>query len=195
MSDRFSKTKKQLIDVARELFARKGKSHVTMNDIAEASNKGRRTIYTYFSNKNAVYQAVIRYELDLVIEELKKNESTDMDATRKLRNHILLHLRTIKRAVERNGTLRAAFFNDILEVERYRKHLDNTERCIIRSILEEGVLSQEFEAINTETTSIVILYAIKGLEVPYIKNNIGTDLQENSTDIVDFFFKGIRKIQ
>lgn len=193
MSDRFSKTKKQLIDVARELFARKGKSRVTMNDIAEASNKGRRTLYTYFSNKNDVYQAVIKQELDLVICELRENAKLNVGAYNKLRNHILLHLRAIKRAVERNGTLRAAFFNNILEVERYRKHLDNIEKGIIGAILHEGVASQEFEQMDTEVTSIVILYAIKGLEVPYIRNSIGTDTQGNSTDIVDFFFKGIRK--
>ena len=36
MSERISKTKKQLIDVARELFASNGKKNLTMNDIAEA---------------------------------------------------------------------------------------------------------------------------------------------------------------
>ena len=42
-----SKTRDILIEVARQLFARKGIENTTMNDIAEASDKGRRTIYTY----------------------------------------------------------------------------------------------------------------------------------------------------
>ena len=47
-----SKTRDMLIDVARQLFAKDGVENTTMNDIAKASNKGRRTLYTYFKNKN-----------------------------------------------------------------------------------------------------------------------------------------------
>ena len=43
-----SKTRERLIEVARQLFARKGVENTTMLDIANASDKGRRTIYTYF---------------------------------------------------------------------------------------------------------------------------------------------------
>ena len=42
MSLSTSKTRKKLIDVSRELFALRGKKNITMNDIAEASKKGRR---------------------------------------------------------------------------------------------------------------------------------------------------------
>ena len=53
-----------LIEVARQLFAENGKKDVTMNDIAAASKKGRRTLYTYFNNKEEIYRAVIDKELD-----------------------------------------------------------------------------------------------------------------------------------
>jgi AcrR family transcriptional regulator len=59
-----SKTRQMLVDVARQLFAKSGKNNVTMNDIATASQKGRRTLYTYFKNKNDIYLAVIDRELN-----------------------------------------------------------------------------------------------------------------------------------
>lgn len=46
-----SKTRDKLIEVARQLFTNKGVENTTMNDIAAASEKGRRTIYTYFKSK------------------------------------------------------------------------------------------------------------------------------------------------
>ena len=46
-----NKTRDKLIEVARQLFVHKGIENTTMNDIANASDKGRRTIYTYFKNK------------------------------------------------------------------------------------------------------------------------------------------------
>ena len=38
-----SKTRNILVDVARQLFAKHGLENTTMNDIAIASGKGRRT--------------------------------------------------------------------------------------------------------------------------------------------------------
>lgn len=38
------KTRAKLVDVARQLFAKKGVEDTTMNDIAQASKKGRRTL-------------------------------------------------------------------------------------------------------------------------------------------------------
>ena len=57
-----SKTRERLIEVARQLFVRKGVENTTMLDIANASDKGRRTIYTYFKNKREIHQAVIERE-------------------------------------------------------------------------------------------------------------------------------------
>ena len=54
-----SKTRQKLVDVARQLFAKNGIANTTMNDIAVASGKGRRTLYTYFNRKEDVYSAVI----------------------------------------------------------------------------------------------------------------------------------------
>ena len=49
-----SKTRQKLVDVARQLFAKNGIANTTMNDIAKASGKGRRTLYTYFMIKETV---------------------------------------------------------------------------------------------------------------------------------------------
>ena len=56
------KTRDKFIEVARQLFARKGVENTTMNDIASASDKGRRTIYTYFKSKREIFNAVIESE-------------------------------------------------------------------------------------------------------------------------------------
>ncbi|MDD4157807.1 MAG: TetR/AcrR family transcriptional regulator, partial [Proteiniphilum sp.] len=66
MTSAISKTKKNLIDVAQQLFARKGVENTTMNDIAEASHRGRRTLYTYFSSKYDIYKAVVESELNVL---------------------------------------------------------------------------------------------------------------------------------
>ena len=61
-----SKTRAKLVDVARQLFAKKGVDDTTMNDIAVASKKGRRTLYTYFKSKEDIYMAVVESELEML---------------------------------------------------------------------------------------------------------------------------------
>ena len=65
-----SKTRQKLVDVARQLFAKSGFENTTMNDIAVASGKGRRTLYTYFKSKEDVYYAVIESELERLSDKM-----------------------------------------------------------------------------------------------------------------------------
>lgn len=186
-------TKKMLIEVARQLFAKYGKKEVTMNDIAEASKKGRRTLYTYFNNKEEIYKDVIDKELDQILEKLKVVSSQKTEPDVKLKNHILAHLDAVKCAVNRNGSLRADFFRDIFEVDRKRRKIDIQEIALIRLIVTEGIEKNIFKRMDIELSSIIIFYAIKGLEVPYIRQNISTEFEKNKNSIVEFVFMGIKK--
>lgn len=193
MSKKMSNTKKMLIEVARELFAKNGKKEVTMNDIAEASKKGRRTLYTYFNNKEEIYKAVIDKELEQVLERLYLVAAENKEPDVKLTNHILTHLDAIKYVVTRNGSLRADFFHDIYEVERTRRKIDVKEIVLIRSILVEGVEKKIFKRMDPDLSAMIIFYAIKGLEVPYIRQNISEDFEKNKNSIVEFVFQGIKR--
>ena len=188
-----SNTKKMLIEVARQLFAANGKKDVTMNDIAEASKKGRRTLYTYFNNKEEIYKAVIDKELLQILERLNIVSAQKMEPDEKLKNHILTHLDAVRSAVNRNGSLRADFFRDIFEVERKRRKIDVQEIALIRAIISEGIEKNIFKRMDVELSSIIIFYAIKGMEVPYIRQNISAEFEKNKNSIVEFVFMGIKK--
>jgi AcrR family transcriptional regulator len=188
-----SNTKKMLIEVARQLFAENGKKDVTMNDIAEASKKGRRTLYTYFNNKEEIYKAVIDKELDTILDRLTVVSTQKTEPDIKLTNHILTHLDAVKNVVERNGSLRADFFHDIYEVERKRRKIDVMEIALLRSIILEGIEKNIFKRMDIDLSSMIIFYAIKGLEVPYIRQNISLEFERNKNSIVDFIFTGIKK--
>ena len=105
-----SKTKAKLVDVARQLFAKMGVENTTMNDIALASKKGRRTLYTYFKSKEDIYLAVVESELDILSDMMKHVVEKDIQPDEKLMEMIYTHLDAVKEVVFRNGTLRANFF-------------------------------------------------------------------------------------
>lgn len=174
------KTKAKLVDVARQLFAKKGVEATTMNDIAVASKKGRRTLYTYFKNKDQIYMAVVESELKMLSDTMDKVARKPTVPDKKILELITTHLDIIKMAVYRNGTLRADFFRDIWRVEAMRKYFDSNEIKLFREVLKEGKDQGLFDIDNVEITADILHYCIKGIEVPYIRGQIGEDLDDET---------------
>jgi AcrR family transcriptional regulator len=167
-----SKTRQTLVDVARQLFAKNGLAGTTMNDIAVASGKGRRTLYTYFSRKEDVYYAVIESELERLSDKLDEVAAKKTLPQDKIIELIYTHLSMIKETVVRNGNLRAEFFRNIWTVDEIQ---------LFRKVYAEGKADGEFDIDNVELVADITHYCIKGLEVPFIYGRLGHGLTEESS--------------
>ena len=176
-----SRTKDKLIDVARQLFAHKGVENTTMNDIAVASGKGRRTLYTYFNSKEEVYSAVIESELERLSDKLDEVAAMKMRPLDKVIELIYTHLIMIRETVVRNGNLRAEFFRNIWMVEKARKNFDEDEIELLRKVYSEGKADGEFDIDNVDLVADITHYCIKGLEVPFIYGRLGHGLNVESS--------------
>lgn len=168
-----SKTRQKLIDIARQLFAKNGVANTTMNDIAVASGKGRRTLYTYFNSKEEVYSAVIESELERLSDKLDEVAAMKMRPLDKVIELIYTHLIMIRETVVRNGNLRAEFFRNIWMVEKVRKKFDDYEIDLFRKVYQEGKADGEFDIDDVNLVADITHYCIKGLEVPFIYGRIG----------------------
>lgn len=176
-----TKTRQKLLEVARELFAHKGLETTTMNDIAAASGRGRRTLYTYFRNKEEIYYAVIEEELERLSEKMDEVAVMDVEPEEKIFTLIYTHLNIIRDTVARNGTLRAEFFRNIWMVEKVRKAFDVEEHRILQKVLQEGVDKGRFRIENVGLMADIFHYSVKGLEVPYIYDRLGVGMSEDET--------------
>lgn len=175
------KTRNHLIDVARKLFAQKGLNGTTMNDIAKTSGKGRRTLYAYFANKEDIYSAVIKTEVDRISVKMEEVAARDMEPELKITTLIYTHLNMVREAVVRNGNLRAEFFRNIWMVEKVRKAFDHEELELYRRVIKEGCEKGQFHVKNEDLLADVIHYCIKGLEVPYIFGRLRNGMTEDSS--------------
>ncbi len=178
------KTRKALVDAARALFAKKGFDETTMNDIAQASGKGRRTVYTYFKNREEIYYAAIEGEIDRMSERLREAVAKNISAEDKLVKIIYTHLSLVRDAVNRNGNLRGEFFRNIWLVEKVRKNFDMTERELLAQCLLEGMRQGEFEDVDVRLAVDIIHFSVKGLEVPYIYGRLGASASQTSMPVV-----------
>ncbi|MBE6310184.1 MAG: TetR/AcrR family transcriptional regulator [Bacteroidales bacterium] len=190
-----SKTRDKLIEVARQLFAQKGEENTTMNDIAVASEKGRRTIYTYFKNKREILNAVVKAESDKIVEKLIDIPRQPLPPEQKLINFIFIRFEIIKELVFRNGSLRAGFFRDIRKVDRARRATISKEASILKQILSEGVEKGVFRVRHIEETASVMILALQGMDVSYVRNSfaeLGIEKLKLREYIKDFILNGIK---
>ncbi len=175
------KTRQLLVDVARELFAKKGFENTTMNDIAVASGKGRRTLYTYFRNKEEIYYAVIEGELERLSERMDEVANMDLALDEKMVTLIYTHLNVIRETVARNGSLRAEFFRNIWMVEKVRKKFDVEERNIFERVLQQGCDQGLFDVDKVKFLANLFHYSLRGLEVPHIYDRIGGNVDNRGS--------------
>lgn len=147
-----SKTREKLIEVARQLFVHKGVDNTTMNDIATASDKGRRTIYTYFQSKVEIYKAVIERESDRQVARLRAiAEDTSLPADVRLSEFLLA---SCTPSIDNTGkgfeSFLSMFSRDFKKMQRVRKIAYDKEHALADAILEEGIQSGIFDKIQCE---------------------------------------------
>ena len=190
------KTREKFIEVARQLFARKGVENTTMNDIASASDKGRRTIYTYFKSKREIFNAVIDNESEQLLQRLRVIVAQAISPEEKLREYVDCRLQTMREIVSRNGSLRAGFFRDVRKVDRARAIISRKEAALLMEILREGIETGDFEIESVKESALIIVNAIQGLDVPYIRDGLSQYGMEDNTIqrvITDLILHGIVK--
>jgi Transcriptional regulator len=196
MSETTSKTREILINAARQVFARKGIERTTMNDIATASKKGRRTLYMYFKNKEEISSIVIENEMERLYDMLEAVEKKDLPADEKLMTFIYTRLDAFKATVTRNGSLRANFFHDSWHVAKVRKRYNLQEIALIKKILNSGIKEGIFFVNDVETTALIIHYSLKGIEVPYIRGLLGESpdkITQRKDSVMKLILNGIKK--
>lgn len=190
------KTRQLFIQHARQLFAEQGYNATTMNAIAKSAGKGRRTLYNYFGTKSDVYLAVIKGELELLYEELKKFVYEPMNASQKLMTFIAKRQNAVGEVVQRNGTLNAEFFNNIAIVERSRMRFDVLERRLIMKMLNDGMEDGSFRQLDVKRSAVLIHSCLKGLEVPFLTGQLGKDdleLVKTFRVVKSLILEGIKK--
>ena len=167
-----------------------------MNDIAAASDKGRRTIYTYFKSKRDIFNAVIESESDDLLRNLGSIVTKPISPEPKLREYVATRMETMREIVSRNGSLRAGFFRDVRKVDRARSVISKKEIKMLMRILHEGVVLGVFDIPHLKEWAIIITNSINGFDVPYIRNSLteyGIDKTDMPRMISDLILNGIRK--
>ncbi len=180
------KTREKLIEVARQLFVHKGLENTTMNDIANASEKGRRTIYTYFKSKKEIYNAVLEYESDRMVAAMKEIAESSLDPEAKLSNFLTLRLEQGTTNSSPYSSLKSLFKFDLRRMERIRRMVLDKESLLLKSILDEGIAAGVFDPTRTALASQFLIECISSMYFTEIDHETTSKLPVIQANFVQF---------
>lgn len=125
-----------------------------MLDIANASSKGRRTIYTYFRNKREIHQAVVERESEQLVARERRIQQSSMTAVEKLESFFRTRF-ALMFASEHERQSDTLSLRNLLEwnrVSKARRLAARKELEILKCILDEGVAHGAKTVPSSKTT-------------------------------------------
>lgn len=190
-----SRTRERLIDVARQLFVRQGIEKTTMNDIATASDRGRRTIYTYFRTKNEIFEAVVASEVNRIISDLQKTMAAETGATNRLRALINFRVNIARENLPQYEVwYKTLFSSNVKRAQAVRAMVTTQLMEIIHTILRQGVASGEFDAVQASRGASVLTMLVRGADWTIVRRSESEmELYDHwQAQCIDFIIDGLR---
>lgn len=182
-----------ILETARNIFQRFGFAKTSIGDIANAARKGRRTVYTYFENKEEIYKAVIKKEVDVLRGKLSEVIFSESNAQEKLKDYLVTRMMTINELANYYDALRNDYLKDFKIIENIRVDFDNQEISMISEILTDGVENNEFRIDNINLTAKAIVVAMKGFEIPFFIEKVDQNIEGQLNSLIEILFNGILK--
>ncbi|MBC8450818.1 TetR/AcrR family transcriptional regulator [bacterium] len=153
----------EILAAAGMVFGQYGIRKTTMGDILQAAGVARATLYKYFPSKEDVFAAVLRRELEDILECMEQAVA-DAETTRgKLRAAIVTHTRMVRQKVNTYRVTMKLLAEIMPLPNEHASTMAAELQRIFARILEDGVEAGEIAVKDIELTSLTLVYALKGI--------------------------------
>lgn len=180
--------REQIIEKASELFAQRDFHAVQMDEIAEAANVAKGTLYNHFSSKEDLYISTIRTRLQNLADLLRTKYKSRDDPWKNMRSFVLHYEKFMIRhhhffrILRKCDTLFLNGSNGELSTIRQRT------RGTLEQVLEKGAQLGQFRNVEPEATANLIL----GMIESQVLTNLNNGHRENGFDtILDLLENGL----
>lgn len=184
-------TRIEILKSAAIAFRRFGYHGATVEQIAAALHMKKGNLYYYYRNKEEILLACHQYSLDRLLAILEEIELSDAAPDEKLRRLIVSFVHTI--LDELHGT---ALFLDLEALSAAHRKVvvarrDRFDRGM-REVIERGIRSGVFGAIDAKLLSFAILGAVNWIPRWY-KPEGQASSQEIADRFADYLITGLRR--
>ena len=185
--------RKMIVEAATKSFSLFGYKATTMDQVAKLANVGKGTIYTFFKNKEELFEEIITSLVKDMIAEAEGVIQADLPFTENVHRALyrLLEYRTqhhlmIKLVQEETemGTL---------AVSEMLQHVENEIIDYIKGKIEAAMVKGAIPATNTEITSFLLLKMYIALVSDWEKNHEPLSSKEIAEIMKGFLLKELSK--
>jgi AcrR family transcriptional regulator len=165
--------KDQIIDAASEVFTEKGFQKARMDDIAEKSGLSKGALYWYFKSKDDIVIGIF----DRIFSREAKDLETLVSSADTASDRLLQYTERVTQDVKRllrfapitYEFLSLAFRNRYLQ--KAFKHYLKEHMDILVPIIQEGIDSGEFRAVDPEEAAIAVGAIFEGTLALWVYDN------------------------
>src|SRR5262245_47647977 len=181
-----------LLEAARKVFAKKGFSNATVDDIAAAAGVAKGTVYLYYDSKRDIYFAALKFGIEQMYSMLEEKLAAVSTPEEKLRTLISVKLEYF----DENRDFFKIYYSEVGNICIHPGTIDNEFKTlyleqakVVESILKEGARKKVFRPVRAEQTAFAISDIVRGVITQRL---LGWSKSKNSQD-VDFIFDLIWK--
>lgn len=192
--------RKKILTAARKLFQENGLGTVTMEDIAQATGKGKSTLYYYFKSKEEIFNAVIESEMDdIIIETMKRVSQSNylqgkLEAFAFTKYEMSYKRKSLYKATE--SGMDADELSNYTQIKKkiHQKYLQK-EKLVLKQLLISAIEKEEIRQLNNaELENMVFIYlsSLRGINREILTH--GTTLEASDTILTfcELFYDGLK---
>jgi TetR/AcrR family transcriptional regulator, cholesterol catabolism regulator len=150
-------TKDEILTAAAQIFSQKGFHAASMQDIAEAVNLQKASLYHHISSKQEILLAILDRALDLLIEDVENVMGQPLPPDQKLRQAMAAYLQDMLEHHDLAVVL--LLEHRSLEPQYHARHMLRRDRFehLWREVIQQGAKQGSFNNIDPALASRYIL--------------------------------------
>lgn len=184
----------EILEAARHVFARRGFSGATVDDIAEASGIAKGTLYLYFPSKREIYLAALKQGVRALNQDIRMK----MEAARTMRDKIRVFIETRVLYYEQNRDFFKIYHSEVANVLVHPVHHGKDFREIyleqarmLDAALAGGAKVKKIRSIRTDTAAFTICDMTRGLIVQRLLGWSKAEVEDDIQFLFDLVWRGI----
>jgi AcrR family transcriptional regulator len=188
--DRWIVQRSDIIQAAAQIFRRKGFHGTSMQDIADAVNLQKSSLYYHVPSKQDILLEILDWALDLLIDDMQTVLQSDLPAKDKLRRAIHVYVDRLTEDADLATVL--LMEHRSLEPDLQQDHIQRRDRyeALWRRLIEEGIREGTFRNVDPRLTGFALL-GVQNWMLTWYRSDGSMRAADLANHFCDLFLKGL----
>jgi len=185
----------ELLTAARKFFGKKGFHDASIDEIAEAAQVAKGTVYLYYRSKKDLYLEALRFGVESLNSQLRSRAGGPGTCLETLR----VLTETKMTFFEENGDFFRIYYSELAKLPSHPsaiamvRDLYTEQAKVFEQLLRDDVRKRQLRSIDVEKTALAIADLTRGVATQRLLRNSKNSLEDDVKFIVDLIWKGIAR--